>query len=119
MGGEEYGKGHEFPTATYRIAWDVNVTLERYLIGTWAVAFTLGKPRSAFNSQATHVLFERNGRLRESALWLESQAGKIPQFQSRPLPGRNIGNMSTDHRTLLRYSVHGGSPETHDQPVSK
>jgi hypothetical protein len=43
---EEYGKGHEFPTATYKTAWDVGVTLEKYLgaeIGAWAVAFALGK----------------------------------------------------------------------------
>ena len=34
---DEYGKGHEFPTATYKTAWDVGVTLEKYLgaeIGT-------------------------------------------------------------------------------------
>ncbi len=43
---EEYGKGHEFPTATYKTAWDVNGTLEKYLgaeIGTWAICFGLGK----------------------------------------------------------------------------
>jgi hypothetical protein len=43
---DEYGKGHEFPTATYKTAWDVGVTLEKYLsaeIGAWAVAFGLGK----------------------------------------------------------------------------
>ncbi len=43
---EEYGKGHEFPTATYKTAWDVTGTLEKYLsaeIGAWAVAFGLGK----------------------------------------------------------------------------
>ena len=43
---DEYGKGHEFPTATYKTAWDVGVTLEKYLsaeIGTWAVCFGLGK----------------------------------------------------------------------------
>jgi len=43
---EEYGKGHEFPTATYKTAWDVGTTLEKYLsaeIGAWAVAFGLGK----------------------------------------------------------------------------
>ena len=37
---EEYGKGHEFPTATFKTAWDVGVTLEKYLsaeIGAWAV----------------------------------------------------------------------------------
>ena len=43
---EEYGKGHEFPTATFKTAWDVGATLEKYLsaeIGAWAVAFALGK----------------------------------------------------------------------------
>ena len=43
---EEYGKGHEFPTATYKTAWDVGTTLEKYLgaeIGAWAVCFGLGK----------------------------------------------------------------------------
>src|SRR5512135_2575545 len=42
---DEYGKGHEFPTQTFKTAWDVGVTLEKYLgaeIGTWAVAFALG-----------------------------------------------------------------------------
>ena len=43
---DEYGKGHEFPTATYKTAWDVGVSLEKYLgaeIGSWAVCFGLGK----------------------------------------------------------------------------
>ncbi|MCC6394227.1 MAG: hypothetical protein IT167_26765 [Bryobacterales bacterium] len=43
---EEYGKGHEFPTATYKTAWDVGGTLEKYLsaeIAAWAMAFGLGK----------------------------------------------------------------------------
>ena len=43
---EEYGKGHEFPTANYKTAWDVGTTLEKYLsaeIGAWAVCFGLGK----------------------------------------------------------------------------
>ncbi len=43
---DEYGKGHEFPTVTYKTAWDVGCTLEKYLgaeIGAWAVAFGLGK----------------------------------------------------------------------------
>ena len=45
---EEYGKGHEFPTATFKTAWDVGATLEKYLsaeIGAWAVAFALGQGR--------------------------------------------------------------------------
>ena len=28
---EEYGKGHEFPTATFKTSWDVGGTLEKYL----------------------------------------------------------------------------------------
>ena len=43
---DEYGKGHEFPTVTYKTAWDVGCTLEKYLgaeIGAWMVAFGLGK----------------------------------------------------------------------------
>ncbi len=43
---DEYGKGHEFPTATFKTAWDVGVALEKYLsaeIGAWAVCFGLGK----------------------------------------------------------------------------
>jgi hypothetical protein len=43
---DEYGKGHEFATATYKTGWDVGVALEKYLgaeIGAWAVAFGLGK----------------------------------------------------------------------------
>ena len=43
---DEYGKGHEFPTVTFKTAWDVGVTLEKYLgaeIGAWAVCFGLGK----------------------------------------------------------------------------
>ena len=43
---DEYGKGHEFATATYKTAWDIGVALEKYLgaeIGSWAVCFGLGK----------------------------------------------------------------------------
>ncbi len=43
---DEYGKGHEFPTATYKTAWDVATTLEKYLgaeIAAWAMCFGLGK----------------------------------------------------------------------------
>src|SRR5512146_1399609 len=43
---EESGKGHEFATVNYKTAWDVNGTIEKYLgaeIGTWAMAFALGK----------------------------------------------------------------------------
>lgn len=43
---EEFGKGHEFPTANFKTAWDVGGTLEKYLgaeIAAWAMAFGLGK----------------------------------------------------------------------------
>jgi hypothetical protein len=43
---EEYGKGHEFATATYKTACDVNGSIEKYLgaeIAAWAVCFGLGK----------------------------------------------------------------------------
>lgn len=43
---EEYGKGHEFPTQTFKTSWDVGITLEKYLgaeIAAWAMAFGLGK----------------------------------------------------------------------------
>jgi hypothetical protein len=43
---EEYGKGHEFATQTFKTAWDVGGTLEKYLgaeIAAWAMAFGLGK----------------------------------------------------------------------------
>ncbi len=43
---EEYGKGHEFPITTYKTAWDVGGTLEKYLsaeMAAWAMAFGLGK----------------------------------------------------------------------------
>ena len=43
---KEYGKGHEFPTQTFKTSWDVGGTLEKYLsaeIAAWAMAFGLGK----------------------------------------------------------------------------
>src|SRR5512133_1755927 len=43
---EEYGKGHEFATQTFKTSWDVSGTLEKYLgsdIAAWAMAFGLGK----------------------------------------------------------------------------
>ena len=42
----EYGKGHEFATATYKTSWSTAGTLEKYLsaeIAAWAMAFGLGK----------------------------------------------------------------------------
>jgi hypothetical protein len=43
---EEFGKGHEFPTQTFKTSWDVSGTIEKYLgaeIAAWAMAFGLGK----------------------------------------------------------------------------
>lgn len=43
---EEFGKGHEFATETFKTSWDVSGTLEKYLsaeIAAWAMAFGLGK----------------------------------------------------------------------------
>jgi len=43
---EEYGKGHEFPTQTFKTSWDVSGQIEKYLsaeIAAWAMAFGLGK----------------------------------------------------------------------------
>ncbi len=43
---EELGKGHEFPTQTFKTFWDVSGAIEKYLssdIAAWAMAFGLGK----------------------------------------------------------------------------
>jgi hypothetical protein len=43
---EEYGKGHEFATQTFKTSWDIAGTLEKYLgaeVAAWAMAFGLGK----------------------------------------------------------------------------
>ena len=43
---DEFGKGHEFATQTFKTSWDVNGTLEKYLgaeIAAWAMAYGLGK----------------------------------------------------------------------------
>ena len=42
---QEYGKGHEFATQTFKTSWDVAGSLEKYLgaeIGAWAMCFGLG-----------------------------------------------------------------------------
>ena len=65
---EEYGKGHEFATQTFKTAWDVGGTLEKYLgaeIGAWAAAFALGKVvKSGTNPNFMYTstpLFPANG----------------------------------------------------------
>ena len=43
---EEYGKGHEFATTTFKTSWDTGGTLEKYLsaeMAAWAMGFGLGK----------------------------------------------------------------------------
>jgi hypothetical protein len=43
---EEFGKGHEFATQTFKTSWDVSGSIEKYLgsdIAAWAMAFGLGK----------------------------------------------------------------------------
>jgi hypothetical protein len=43
---EELGKGHEYPTRTYKTNWDIPGSLEKYLsseIAAWAMAYGLGK----------------------------------------------------------------------------
>jgi hypothetical protein len=69
---DEYGKGHEFPTQTFKTSWDVGGTLEKYLsaeIAAWAMCFGLGKPvKSGSNPNFTYTvtpLFPANGDLAE------------------------------------------------------
>jgi hypothetical protein len=43
---QEYGKGHEFATQTFKTSWDIAGQIEKYLsaeVGAWAMAFSLGK----------------------------------------------------------------------------
>ena len=43
---DEFGKGHEFATQTFKTSWDVAGTMEKYLgaeIAAWAMAYGLGK----------------------------------------------------------------------------
>jgi hypothetical protein len=69
---EEYGKGHEFPTATFKTAWDTGGTIEKYLsaeIAAWAMAFGLGKVvKTGTNPNFTYTctpLFPANGDVAE------------------------------------------------------
>ncbi len=41
---EEYGKGHEFPTATFKTAWDVGATLEKYLSAEIGACLATSQP---------------------------------------------------------------------------
>ena len=56
---EEFGKGHEFATQSFKTSWDVNGTLEKYLgaeIAAWAMAFGLGKVvKSGTNPNFTYT----------------------------------------------------------------
>jgi hypothetical protein len=65
---EEFGKGHEFPTQTFKTSWDVGGALEKYLsaeIAAWAMAFGLGKVvKSGATPNFTYTctpLFPANG----------------------------------------------------------
>jgi hypothetical protein len=69
---EEFGKGHEFPTATFKTAWDTGGTIEKYLsaeIAAWAMAFALGKVvKTGTNPNFTYTctpLFPANGDVAE------------------------------------------------------
>lgn len=91
---EEYGKGHEFPTQTFKTSWDVGGTLEKYLsaeIAAWAMAFGLGKVvKSGATPNFTYTctpLFPANG-----------DAAELPYFsfieQIRPGAGAVIDRMA-------------------------
>ena len=91
---EEYGKGHEFPTQTFKTSWDVSGTLEKYLsaeIAAWAMAFGLGKVvKSGTTPNFTYTctpLFPANG-----------DAAELPYFsfieQIRPGAGVVIDRMA-------------------------
>ena len=91
---EEYGKGHEFPTQTFKTSWDVNGALEKYLggeIAAWAMAFGLGKVvKSGTTPNFTYTctpLFPANG-----------DAAELPYFsfieQIRPGAGVVIDRMA-------------------------
>lgn len=91
---EEYGKGHEFPTQTFKTSWDVSGTLEKYLsaeIAAWAMAFGLGKVvKSGTTPNFTYTctpLFPANG-----------DAAELPYFsfveQIRPGAGVVLDRMA-------------------------
>jgi hypothetical protein len=91
---EEYGKGHEFPTQTFKTSWDVSGTLEKYLsaeIAAWAMAFGLGKVvKSGTTPNFTYTctpLFPANG-----------DAAELPYFsfieQIRPGAGVVIDRLA-------------------------
>ncbi|MBS1877715.1 MAG: hypothetical protein JSU00_31175 [Acidobacteria bacterium] len=91
---EEYGKGHEFPTQTFKTSWDVSGSLEKYLsaeIGSWAMAFGLGKVvKSGTTPNFTYTctpLFPANG-----------DAAELPYFsfieQIRPGAGVVLDRMA-------------------------
>ena len=91
---EEYGKGHEFPTQTFKTSWDVSGSLEKYLsaeIAAWAMAFGLGKVvKSGTTPNFTYTctpLFPANG-----------DAAELPYFsfieQIRPGAGVVLDRMA-------------------------
>jgi hypothetical protein len=91
---EEFGKGHEFATETFKTSWDVAGAIEKYLgsdVAAWAMAFGLGKvvkSGSAPNFTYTCTpLFPANG-----------DAGELPYFtfleQMRPGAGVVLDRMA-------------------------
>jgi hypothetical protein len=91
---EEFGKGHEFATETFKTSWDVSGTIEKYLgsdIAAWAMAFGLGKVvKSGTAPNFTYTctpLFPANG-----------DAGELPYFsfleQIRPGAGVVLDRMA-------------------------
>src|SRR3974377_655435 len=108
---EEYGKGHEFPTTTFKTAYDVGGTIEKYLsaeIAAWAMCFGLGKVvKSGTNPNFTYTctpLIPANG-----------DAAELPYFsfieQIRPGAGVVIDRMAggcaragrTEHERLRAW----------------
>jgi len=91
---DEYGKGHEFATQTFKTSWDVSGTLEKYLsaeVSAWAMAFGLGKVvKSGTTPNFTYTctpLFPANG-----------DASELPYFsfveQIRPGAGVVLDRMA-------------------------
>ena len=91
---EEFGKGHEFATTTFKTSWDIAGQIEKYLsaeIAAWAMAFGLGKVvKSGTTPNFTYTctpLFPANG-----------DATELPYFsfveQIRPGAGSVIDRMA-------------------------
>ena len=104
---EEYGKGHEFPTVTYKTAWDVGGTIEKYLgaeIAAWAVAFGLGKVVKSGGPNYVYTctpLIPANGDCRGTAVLLLRGADPPGRGRGpRPPGGRHGHRVLPDHGGL-------------------